>query len=440
MRIALLGQFGSGNYGNDGSLAAMVATLRRVAPEAELLCICSGPAEVRSRLGVPSVAIGAPAFVTARARALDRLALRIPRRIRGLGAALSACRGVDVVIIPGTGILDDFHDRAFGWPFVLLRWCFAARLVGARIAFVSVGAGPIRGRLSRRFLTWAAGLAGLRTYRDALSRDFMASVGFDVSNDRLFPDLALGLPAPSLPPTKAAPPTVGVGLMSYFGWVKDGPDGEAIFEAYLVKMAGFVAWLRAAGWRVHLLGGDDSDARAVASVLERVDGDEPPRRADAISVGVGRSLEDVMAELSQCDLVVASRFHNVLCAVRVRRPTLSVGYAEKNRALLSAAGLGAFCMEIESLDLEALKSRFLQLSVERSELVAGIDRFLVDSSRQLAEQEALLLGFVKGDGRHPRPGGECSALGRNAVNPSRAKHALRRPRVPARASRGRPGG
>ncbi|WP_170311925.1 polysaccharide pyruvyl transferase family protein [Sulfitobacter sabulilitoris] len=395
MRVALLGQFGSGNYGNDGSLTAMVASLRRLVPEAELLCICSGPTEVRRRLGVPSVSIGAPAFVSARARALDRYAFRIPNRIRGLLAALSACRGVDAVIVPGTGILDDFHDRASGWPFVLLRWCIAARLAGARIAFISVGAGPIRGRLSRRYLTWAAALAHHRTYRDEGSRDFMVSVGLDASHDLIFPDLALGLSPPPRSLVKVAQTTVAVGLISYFGWVKDGTDSEAIFEAYLEKMVAFVEWLRCQGCHVHLLGGDDSDARAVTALLDRIDGDQALRGSGAVTIGTGRSLEGVMEELTHCDMVVASRFHNVLCALRVRRPTLSIGYAEKNRALLTAAGLGPFCLDIDSLDLETLKSRFLALRSEKCNLIPRIDEFLTEAERQLAQQDASLLRFLK---------------------------------------------
>ncbi|WP_457153835.1 hypothetical protein, partial [Mesorhizobium sp. P5_C1] len=35
IRIGLLGQFGVGNFGNDGSLEAMIDTLRRICPEAE---------------------------------------------------------------------------------------------------------------------------------------------------------------------------------------------------------------------------------------------------------------------------------------------------------------------------------------------------------------------------------------------------------------------
>ena len=40
-RIGLFGLFGCGNAGNDGSLEAMLAFLRQVRPEAELICFCA---------------------------------------------------------------------------------------------------------------------------------------------------------------------------------------------------------------------------------------------------------------------------------------------------------------------------------------------------------------------------------------------------------------
>ncbi|WP_157937714.1 polysaccharide pyruvyl transferase family protein [Oceaniglobus roseus] len=414
MKIALLGQFGSGNYGNDGSLTAMVATLRRIAPGAELMCICSGPGDISRRLGIAAVPIGAPPLASAGARRLNRLALRMPQRLRGLRAALAACRGVDAVIVPGTGILDDFNDRAMGWPFVLLRWCLAARLSGARLAFVSIGAGPIRGALSRRFLRSAAALADMRSYRDEVSRDFMATLGFDTTQEPVFPDLALGLPAPAVARPRGFPPTVAVGMMTYRGWRKDDPGGEDLFRAYLGKMEDFVRWLIAEGCRVHLIGGDDSDGQAVAALLERIDADGTLRRAGGVSVGAGRSLETVMEELSRCDLVVASRFHNVLCALRVLRPTLSIGYADKNRALMTQAGLGAFCLDIESFEVETLKARFRLLRRAQGNHAAEIERFVAGAAERLAVQEEAIRSFLDRAAAGRGAPGQPAALPRRA--------------------------
>ena len=41
----------------------------------------------------------------------------------------------------------------------------------------------------------------------------------------------------------------------------------------------------------------------------------------------------------RAEVVIASRFHNLICALRLARPTVSVGYAAKNRHLMEALGL-----------------------------------------------------------------------------------------------------
>src|SRR5262245_56965258 len=57
--IALFGLFGCGNFGNDGSLEAMLNLLRRVRPDAQLACICANPGLIQDRFDVNSLPISA---------------------------------------------------------------------------------------------------------------------------------------------------------------------------------------------------------------------------------------------------------------------------------------------------------------------------------------------------------------------------------------------
>src|SRR5699024_3337135 len=72
LKIALLGNFGSGNYGNDGSLEAMARLLRRIDGSLDLLCICSDPASVRERLGVEAISISSAPITSRLFAAFDR--------------------------------------------------------------------------------------------------------------------------------------------------------------------------------------------------------------------------------------------------------------------------------------------------------------------------------------------------------------------------------
>jgi polysaccharide pyruvyl transferase WcaK-like protein len=69
-----------------------------------------------------------------------------------------------------------------------------------------------------------------------------------------------------------------------------------------------------------------------------------------------------MSEISQTDIVVATRFHNVVCALMVNKPVISCGYARKNEVLLDEMGLGGYSQHVEELDIEKLKEQFITLA------------------------------------------------------------------------------
>ncbi|WP_168201345.1 polysaccharide pyruvyl transferase family protein [Qingshengfaniella alkalisoli] len=404
MKIALLGQFGSGNFGNDGSLEAMVGVLKRECPSPDLICICSNPDVVRERLGIEAISISATAPRSRLFSVLDRVALGVPGKLRTLLAAWYGCKGVDAVIIPGTGILDDFQDHAFGWPYVLLRWCVAARLRGASLALVSIGAGPIHGRLSRWFLTRAAKLSTYRSYRDDRSRSFMSSIGVKVSNDPVYPDLAFSLPSPES--VTAGPPTICLGLMTYCGWRKGAPQSRSTFDEYLDKIEVLVGGLVAKGWRVRLLGGDASDIEALEATLERVDRSGELRQQGIITAPQHCSLMGIKSLISDCDAVIATRFHNVVCALSMMKPTLSIGYADKNDVVLERAGLGSYCHHIETFEPKDILSGLDDLLAEREQVVWHISRFLQEAQADLSEQEEHLyamLGLVPAPAKRTHP-------------------------------------
>src|SRR5690348_14607903 len=72
LRIALFGHFGAGNFGNESTLQAMLCNLRRLIPDAELVCICSNPQKVTSEYNIPAVPING--VVIRRSRIHNRVA------------------------------------------------------------------------------------------------------------------------------------------------------------------------------------------------------------------------------------------------------------------------------------------------------------------------------------------------------------------------------
>ncbi|MFD1981395.1 polysaccharide pyruvyl transferase family protein [Mesorhizobium newzealandense] len=390
----MFGLFGSGNLGNEGSLEAMVGFLRRERPEAELSCVCREPEVVKQTFGIETLPIRRNGPASGLSGKVNRLLLKIPGKLADFARAFSHVRKADVMIFPGTGILDDFGERPAGMPYDILKWCLAARLAGTRIAFVSIGAGPIRNRLSRLLMTSAARLAHYRSYRDLQSREFMESVGFDTRGDAIYPDLAFGLPAPiPFPRTLPDALRVGVGVMAYRGWYGFADGGQSIFSRYVGKLANFVVYLLDSGHDVRLLTGDDEDSVAVEALLAAVRNLRPDSK---LSHGQVHSLGDVMGQMALTDIVVATRFHNIVCALKMCKPTISLSYARKNDVLMEEMGLGEYCQHVERFDVETLVAQFSRLTAARGKHEQGISERLAEFKEQIERQDACLLSSVIG--------------------------------------------
>ena len=388
-KIGLFGLFGCGNSGNDGSLEAMLIFLRRVRPDAELACICPWPDKTRWNFGIP--AFGASSCSSSRiVRLLDRLMFGGPHRLGNWIYTIRKVYKFDLLIIPGTGILDDFGTGPWLIPYMLFRWCLSARLCRTQIWFVSIGAGPIHHPMSRRLMKWAAAMAQYRSYRDTISKEFMESVGVDVRSDRVYPDLAFRLPNPKSSRFNGAPLTVALGVMSYRGWRSDLEPRDELSEAYLKKLTRFLIWLLDRGYHVRILTGDSSDQPAVDNLMKALTTERRSIEPEKLVAEPTPTLHDVMGQISLTDIVIATRFHNVVCALKLGKSTISVGYSNKNDVLLVDMGLAAFCQHIEKFDVDLLIEQFTALVADRHQYEQRIEKTVRAYHQQLADQDAIL--------------------------------------------------
>lgn len=388
-RVGFFGLLGSGNFGNDGSFEAVLGFLRAEHPDAVLDARCAGPERVTSRYAIPATALH---WYDTRARSTSGTASPVAKvlgKVLDAFRTLSWVRRHDVVIVPGMGVLEaTLPLRPWGFPYALFLLCASGRLVGTRVALVSVGADVVHDRPTRWLITAAARLAHYRSYRDALSRDAMQRMGADTTRDEVYPDLAFALPVP--PVADGVEGIVGVGLMAYYGGNGDRGRAEEIHTAYVAAMQRFVRWLLDEGRRVRLLGGDQVDEAVVREIIADVRAHRPTVDASKILADPVHSLDDVMAQLATVETVVATRYHNVLCALKLSKPTLSIGYAAKNDVLMAEMGLGEFCQSARSVEVDLLIEQFRELENRREQLRHAMTVRNQVNVRRLEHQFAVL--------------------------------------------------
>src|SRR5262245_41706458 len=269
-RISFYGNFGAGNLGNECTLQAVIEQTLRRRPDAQLLCFCTNPQDVRARHNIaafPSEAVdktaaersGSPAPRRRFARLLARIFRiafqRIPLEVVHWVKSLREVSRTDMLIVAGTGIVADYMCGPLGWPYDIFKLSTLAALCRVKFVFLSVGVGPIYHPLSRWFLKRSLALAHHRSYRDEASKQTLAKIAFNTDHDSVYPDVVFGLSRVNLAPCICGSQRhlVGVGFKDYGATERLEPKA---FRAYLNSMAVFVAWLQTRGYGLRLLIGD----------------------------------------------------------------------------------------------------------------------------------------------------------------------------------------
>ncbi|MFC4858696.1 polysaccharide pyruvyl transferase family protein [Actinophytocola glycyrrhizae] len=381
MKVGLFGLLGAGNMGNDGSLEVVLAYLRTSHPSAELSAMCSGSDVVEARYGIPAAPLYWYYTRDREPGLLVRVGLKSFGKVRDAARLLRWVRRQDVVIVPGAGVLENTLPlRAWGFPLSMFLLSLFGRLTGTKVAFVNVGANIIRQRVMRTFYRWATRLAHYRSFRDSLSRDAVGAMGVDTSRDEIYPDLVFALPNPDVAPE---PGTVAVGIMDFHGSNDDRARAEQIHRTYVDGMRAFVRGLVESGHRVRLLIGDEVDETVVARVLA-----EHP--SGAVTYEPIRTLGDVMAQIARAEVVVGTRYHNVLCALKLAKPTISVSYSAKNDRIMADMGLREYTQDARTVDVDRLTAQFTAVAAAEDRVRPLLEEHVAHKTAALARQFEVL--------------------------------------------------
>ncbi|WP_306320215.1 MULTISPECIES: polysaccharide pyruvyl transferase family protein [unclassified Streptomyces] len=385
VRVGVFGLLGSGNLGNDGSLEAVLHYLRAEHPDAIVDALCGGPEIVTARYGIPATRLHWNRGEYATASRVGALASKGVGKLVDIARTAAWVRRHDVVIVPGMGVLEaTLPLRPWGFPYSLFLLCASGRLFGTKVALVSVGAAKIRVPATRALVRWSARLAAYRSYRDTQSRDAMRAMGVNTARDAVYPDLAFALPTPGATPDVG---TVCVGVMDFHGGNDDRARADEIHRRYVDGTTRFVRALVEDGRRVRLLTGDDCDVTVVGAILDAVD-------SPLVTAAEPASLADLMKETAAADTVVATRYHNLICALKSGTPTLALTYAAKSDALMERMGLGTYCHPAREVDADRLLEQFRDLEKRSADLRRTLTGRNQDATRQLADQFTALTAAV----------------------------------------------
>jgi polysaccharide pyruvyl transferase WcaK-like protein len=368
--VGLFGFLGSGNIGNDASMESRLRYVRSAHPDATIDAMCTGPARLELVYGIDAI----PLFWYLKHEQRWPGSRFAGIATRALGKAVDVVRTAawvrrhDVVIVPGMGVLETTLPlRALGGPYALFLLSLSGRLLRTKVALVSVGANVVNQPLIRWLYSCTAGLASYVSYRDAGSLEAIPRRR-GVTGRRVYPDLAFGIPMERA--DLEDPLAVGVGVMDFHGTNDDRAQAERIHASYVDAMTSFIIWLTDNGRKVRLFAGDNKgcDDRAIDEVIASVRDRRPDLRSDQLAAAPVSSFGDLAQVMAPLATIVATRYHNLICALRLAKPTISIGYAAKHDALMSDVGLVEFCQPAAALDVDLLVKQFTDLERRAAQL------------------------------------------------------------------------
>jgi polysaccharide pyruvyl transferase WcaK-like protein len=372
---------------------AAIANLRARRPDLRIIGVSLNPEDTVRRHGIDTAAYDVSAFrrlltvaMNPSAGAWDRvkaaLRWRLDKRwiaeLRHLIYAYRVLRDVDVLLMSGGGQLDEYWGGPLEHPLALLKWSALARATGSKVAYLSVGVGSVKRRLTRVLLRWALRCANYRTYRDEGSRLLVQNaIGFRTGGD-VVADIAFALPRDE--PMRSVVSqqddqvqTIAVGPIPFFDpriWPEKDP---ACYHAYVHFIAELCIKLLESGHTVKFVVGEVHHDPPVIRDVTALVRDKVPEVARARLVApLIEGVDDLVRELSSSDLVVSSRFHGVLLSLLFHKPVVALSYERKVAQLMRDLQLDQFSIELRTAEVEGTLDAIKRAAAARREIASAL--------------------------------------------------------------------
>lgn len=382
VRIALLGMYASANLGDVAIQLAVMRALRARRPDASFVGVCTDPVDAARTFGMPARKIsgfGVLHHPGGSESVVPGWAERAPRPIQRAATWWHVRRhmgSLDMLLVSGSGQIDDFWGGPWEQPMRLLAWSHAAHRQHKPVAFFGVGVDQLLTPLGRRMALSALGLAQQRVLRDQGSLDILRSFGFDAPCD-VSPDPAFHLTAdsPGHPEDANGQPFAVISPIARNAWpASNGPS----HEHYVQVLAECADALQGQGIAVRFA---CSQTRMDPPVIPQV---QARMRADAAATTVlsPRTVDEYLAAVRGARVVLASRLHALILAMVAGTPVVAISYARKVSQQMKDAGLTEFDIPYAQATMDRLRPA-LRAACEQS---AGLSAAIHTTARRNRQQ------------------------------------------------------
>lgn len=396
MRIVLVSPCGWGNLGDAAIQDSVILELERLGVlRSEISAVTQVPSDTRARHGIDCGRLESRRPTRGRLPTIAFVVLLALHDIWHWIYAVRLMKRTDILVISGGGQLDDYWGGAFGHPYSLFKWTSAARLCGARVVMLSVGAGVLRSSFSRLFVRLALILCHYRSFRDCRTGELVSEL-FGIRDPLVVPDLAFGHPSrvsdPEITrPTSDAP--IAVSPMAFRSPVSWPDKDEAAYHSYINRLGDTVVALIAAGRSVTVFTTDGQDMRAATDLMLYLGHQLGPELLPRVVRKDTDSVSAAIAVIRHSELVIASRLHGVILSHVSARPVIALSYDWKVDQHMLDMAQTDLCLSIDRFrNTEVLDLVFRVHSSYPDRTMVVAERVATFAGMVLAQYKAAMLG------------------------------------------------
>ena len=355
--IGLLGMYASRNLGDVAIQLAVMRALHARCTNIKFVGLCQDPEDTVRTFGISAIASsgrGRLITPTSLHEAENEVPMGMPSIISKLFGHFNALRQIwrqarllDMLLISGSGQIDDFWGGPWAQPFRLLAWSLAARLQGKPVAVFGVGVDELHSSLGKWFCLRALSCAEICVVRDAGSRDALRAMGFS-SPIEVCADPAFHLSVEAFERSgDTGSPYAVISPISRRAW--PGAEDES-YEKYLSALARVAEYLQEQSVQVRFV---CSQIRMDPPIVDRII--RRMRKGTAVpSFLPVTTVDEYLSAVEGAQLIVGSRLHALILALVVGTPAIAVSGVRKVHQLFADIGFSDHAFDIRSLNVPAL--------------------------------------------------------------------------------------
>ena len=444
LTVGVFGHYGNRNLGDESIIAAVIENLRRRVPNIRFYGLSVNPADTRERHGIESFAIRklddknktppvgtqttdrestSGAANCQRLTSVDQIKFflkRIPvlgnllrgirmlaqvvpvvfRELVFLRSSFKIMRGIDLLLVAGSNQFLDNYGGAFAFPYTLLKWTVLAKVAGKKVAFVSVGAGPLDRRLSKMFVKSAIRLSDYCSVRDSGSQKLIQSLG-GLCEIYVYPDLAYSLKvhrACGAEKRMVAPRgNIGINPMPIFYHRYWYTSDASKYRVYTEKLAVIARDLIKRQYSVTFFPTQKMDDLVIEDIVAIINDFYGTECREHIIAARSQNLPSLLELIENTDFVIATRFHGTVLSLLMERPVLGICYQDKTFEVMDCYGLAEYAVHLETFQPDDLIDKFAALAQNKDKIAEILKATNVQQETALSEQYDRVLALCIDD-------------------------------------------